>query len=39
MSNYLVIPCNEWLAIAEQYPAEMEVVMEMMIDADLEFCG
>lgn len=34
----LQLNCDEWRDEAEQYPAEMEVVMEMMIDAEEEIC-
>ena len=38
MSDYLTVTCSEWLEIAEMYPAEMAVLMEMVLDAELEFC-
>ena len=39
MNDALTVNCAEWLEIAEVYPAEMEVVMDMMIQAEWEFCS
>ena len=33
MNNMLVVNCEEWRVIAETYPEEMEVIIEMMIEA------
>lgn len=36
--NLLELECAELREIAEENPAEMEVVVEMMIEADEELC-
>jgi hypothetical protein len=38
MNNMLVVNCEEWRVIAETYPEEMEVIIEMMIEADEQIC-
>ena len=38
MSNNLNIDCEEWREIACDYPTEMEVIVEMMIECDEELC-
>jgi hypothetical protein len=38
MSNSLNIKCTEWREVAEIFPTEMEVIMEMMIEAEIEIC-
>ena len=38
MSDILNVDCNEWREVAEIFPAEMEVIMEMMIEAEFEIC-
>ncbi|MGV6858066.1 MAG: hypothetical protein ACWA5X_03745 [bacterium] len=38
MSQVLELNCEEWRNVAEQYPEEMGVVVEMIIDAEEEIC-
>jgi hypothetical protein len=38
MSNNLNIDCEEWREIASDYPTEMEVIVEMMIECDEQLC-
>jgi hypothetical protein len=38
MNNMLEVNCEEWREIAESYPEEMEVIIEMMIEADEQIC-
>ena len=38
MNNMLAVNCDEWREIAEPYPEEMEVIIEMMIEADEQIC-
>ncbi len=38
MSNVLELNCEEWRDVAEQYPEEMGVVVEMIIEAEGEIC-
>lgn len=36
--TYLTVDCTEWRAEAEVAPTEMEVIMEMMMEAEEEIC-
>ena len=38
MSNILNLDCEKWREVASDYPAEMEVIIEMMIESDEELC-
>jgi hypothetical protein len=38
-TSFLHISCEEWRNLSETFPAEMEVILEMMIEADAELCG
>lgn len=38
-SEILEIKCAEWRALADENPNEMEVVMDMMIEAEVELCS
>jgi hypothetical protein len=38
VNSFLNIYCNEWREVAEEHPLEMEVIMEMMIEADAHIC-
>ena len=38
MSNILAVNCDEWREIADANPDEMEVIIEMMIEADEQIC-
>ena len=37
--NFLTISCEEWRELSDAYPREMEVIMEMMIEAEADLCG
>lgn len=37
-TDILSINCEELRELAEESPTEMEVVVEMMIEADVELC-
>jgi len=39
MSDALKVDCAEWRDVAEIFPAEMEVIMDMMIEAEWEICN
>ncbi len=39
MIDVLSLNCNEWREVAEIFPAEMEVIMEMMIEAEIDICS
>jgi len=39
MEEMLNIDCGEWHEVAEDYPVEMEVIREMMIEAEWEVCA
>ncbi len=34
----MMVDCTELRALAEEYPEEMAVIVEMMIDAEEEIC-
>ena len=34
----LSISCAEWRELVEDFPAEMEVIMDMLIEAEVEIC-
>lgn len=34
----LKLDCAEWREVAEENPAEMEVVIEMMVEAEEKLC-
>jgi hypothetical protein len=38
-TGFLQVTCEEWRTLSESYPAEMEVILEMMIEAEAELCG
>jgi hypothetical protein len=38
MSDFLHVDCDQWRDLSEVFPAEMEVIMEMLIEADEELC-
>ena len=38
MNDMLAVNCDEWREIAESNPEEMEVIIEMMIEADEQIC-
>jgi len=37
--DFLVISCEEWRELSEAYPVEMEVIMDMMIEAEADLCS
>ena len=36
--NFLSVSCEEWRELTEAYPLEMEIITEMMIEAEAELC-
>ena len=36
--NFLSVSCEEWRALTDAYPLEMEVITEMLIEAEAELC-
>jgi hypothetical protein len=38
MNDFLRIDCDEWRRLSDEFPFEMQVIMEMMIDAEEELC-
>ncbi len=38
MSDSLLFTCAELREIAETHPAEIEVIVEMLIESDVELC-
>jgi hypothetical protein len=38
-SEFLTVECADWREEAEIHPDEMEVIMEMMIEAEVEICS
>ena len=38
MYQALEFSCEEWRRLVEAYPAEMEVIMDMLIEAEAEIC-
>ena len=39
MSDFLQIDCEEWRDLKDEFPVEMEVITEMMIEAEEELCS
>jgi len=38
MYHALTISCDEWRELVETFPVQMEVIMDMLIEADVEIC-
>ena len=38
MNDAMRIDCQEWRDLSELFPVEMEVITEMMIEADEDVC-
>ncbi len=38
-STFMSISCEEWRTLSDSFPTEMEVIMEMLIEAEAELCG
>ena len=38
MNDFMQIDCEQWRELSDLFPAEMEVIMEMLIEADEELC-
>jgi hypothetical protein len=38
MSDTLLFTCEELREIAETHPAEIEIIVEMLIESDVEIC-
>lgn len=39
MRDALNLDCGEWQAVAEVFPDEMEVIVDMLIEAEVEICN
>ena len=39
MNDILKVDCAEWREVAEVFPTEMEVIMDMMIESEFEICS
>jgi hypothetical protein len=40
MNNaFLSITCEQWRELSEAYPYEMEIIMDMMIEAEADLCS
>ncbi len=37
--DFMHISCEQWRELSEAYPIEMEVITEMMIEAEADLCG
>lgn len=37
-SIFMSISCEEWRTLADSFPTEMEVIMEMLIEAEADLC-
>jgi hypothetical protein len=37
-SDFLSIQCSEWRDLAEAFPTEMEVITDMLIEAEADLC-
>ena len=37
-NSVLALSCSELLELSEEYPTEMESIIEMLIDADEDLC-
>jgi len=37
--DFLRITCDEWRELSEIYPREMEIIMDMMIEAEADLCS
>lgn len=38
MTGFLHVDCEQWRDLSDLFPVEMEVIMEMMIEAEEELC-
>ena len=38
MKDFLHISCDEWRAVADAYPEQMAVIVDMMIEAEADLC-
>lgn len=38
MNDVLLFTCEELRELAEAYPKELEIIIEMMIEADADIC-
>jgi hypothetical protein len=38
-ANFLSVSCEEWRALSESFPNEMEIIMEMLIEAEADLCN
>jgi len=37
--DFLSISCEEWRELSDAYPQEMEVIIDMMIEAEADICS
>ena len=37
--DFLSVSCDEWRELSDAFPVEMEVITEMMIEADADLCS
>lgn len=38
MNSFLLLDCEQWREMSDLFPVEMEVITEMLIEADEELC-
>ena len=38
-TDFLSISCEEWRELSDAFPLEMEVITEMLIEAEADICG
>ncbi|GEM_PF-1387170 len=38
MKDFLTISCDEWRVVADAYPKQMAVIVDMMIEAEADLC-
>ena len=38
MTDFLQLDCQEWRDLSEDFPAEMEIITEMMIESEEDLC-
>jgi hypothetical protein len=36
--DFLSMSCDEWRELADAFPVEMEIITEMLIEAEAEIC-
>ena len=38
-AKFMSISCEEWRTLSDSFPTEMEVIMEMLIEAEADLCA